>query len=112
MDNALSIQDGNGVTVFQINTNGTIVWRPQGSLTLVPAMPQDLPLAFALCVEMMSSPYEPLMNEVKKNAVLDKAEAIGQGVADYLEDIQLTAPEHKEIHKKNVQTIIKRLYER
>ena len=105
---ALSIQDSNQVVVFKIETNGRILWRPQGSTELeVMDVENDLSIAFALCVEMMAGMgHKALLHDIRGKAVKDKAQAIAEGVAQYLVDIKHIKEEHKDIHIKNVTTIV------
>lgn len=105
---AISIHDSNHTEVLRIETDGRIFWRPQGSTELTQiTMDKDLSIAFSLCVEMLSgSPYKSLMETVRTNAVKDKADAIGNAVADYLVDIKLATTEHRDIHVKNVKIIV------
>lgn len=105
---SLSIQDANNVTVLKIETDGRMMWRPQGSIELVELdIDKDLSIAFALCVEMLSGArYKQLMTDVRKNAVNDEATNIAERVAQYLIDIKHIKPEDKDVHVKNVTTIV------
>lgn len=109
VSSAISIHDSNHTEVLRIETDGRIFWRPQGSTELTQiTMDKDLAIAFSLCVEMLSggSPYKSLMETVRANAVKDKADVIGNAVADYLVDIKLATTEHRDIHVKNVKIIV------
>ena len=105
---ALTIHDGNNIDVLKIETNGRILWRPQGSTELVELdVEKDLSIAFALCIEMLSGmPSKQLLTDVRGKAIKDNAQTIAEQVAQYLIDIKLTTEEHRDIHIKNVSTIV------
>ena len=83
-------------------------WRPQGSTELVDMdVEKDVALAFALCCEMLSGlPAKTLIENTKKLGVIAKAQPIAEAVTQYLIDIKLTTEEHKDIHVKNVKSIV------
>ena len=107
-NSAITISDGDGTPVLVIDTDGKMLWRPQGSTELVEMdVNKDVTLAFSLCCEMLSGlPAKTLMDTTRKKAVAEKAQSIAESVAQYLIDIKLTTEEHKDIHVKNVKSII------